>query len=400
MFSMPVALDRRMIDQFVGLIGAARWSDRMRSIEHRGAAGPRAGKAILQRYAVECALERLRRGVRAPTAAERRIELLVAEAVALASRLSASGLARWREELGTSLDGDNTLVPAFHKLRSATVQRKRGFDVRFAGLEDGASFDLLLRRDGTEAELACDVISAETGRSMHRETWFRLADRIDADLQTWLASHPGRYLLKMTLPAGLRAADGKECGLARLHGRIRQLLADSRRADHDEALVLRLDPLLLAGAQADDLGMLSGLRREFGPEAQLAVVAGDSGVFVLAARAGQENAVATAIRRRMADIAPRRLTGTRPGILAMFVEDTDRAEWRGLRDRLELEGETRQFLANPEARSVVAVSCTSRIELFGLAEPDAAPDGELRFRNPAHPAARSSALAPAVISSV
>ena len=123
-------------------------------------------------------------------------------------------------------------------------------------------------------------------------------------------------------------------------------------------------------------------------------------MFVLAARAGRENEVAVAIRRRMAAVAPVRLTGARPGILAMFIEDTDRLEWRHLREKLELEGETRQFLTLPEARRVVAVTCASRLELFGAGAPDAAPDGELRFRNPAHPAARTAALAPAVMSSV
>ena len=142
------------------------------------------------------------------------------------------------------------------------------------------------------------------------------------------------------------------------------------------------------------------MRQEFGPEAQLSVVTDERGVFVVAARAGREDEIAAAIRRRLAVVAPSRLTGTRPGILAMFVDDVDRAEWRGLRERLELEGETRQFLTFPEARAVVAVTCTSRMELFGITGPDAAPDGELRFRNPAHPAARSAALAPAVISSL
>ncbi|HYZ62450.1 MAG TPA: hypothetical protein VE650_08340, partial [Acetobacteraceae bacterium] len=99
-------------------------------------------------------------------------------------------------------------------------------------------------------------------------------------------------------------------------------------------------------------------------------------------------------------IGPARLTGSRPGILAMFIEDTDRIEWRLLRERLELEGQARQFLTHPDARAVVAVTCSSRLELFGLPEPDAAPEGELRFRNPAHPAAKTPALAPAVLSSM
>jgi hypothetical protein len=221
-------------------------------------------------------------------------------------------------------------------------------------------------------------------------------------LQAWLATHPGRYLLKMTLPRGLRAdtAPDSNVSLADLHGRITRLLGDRRRADHDEAAVLRLEPLLLAGAQASELGLMRGLREEFGHEAHLAVTAAGSGVFVMAARAGREDEVAEAVHRRMAQIAPSRLTGTRPGILAMFIEDTDRLEWRILRNQLRLEGAARQFLTRPEARNVVAVTCVSRQELFGVTPPDAAEDGELRFRNPSHPMARAPELAPAVMSSV
>ncbi len=398
----PQPPDRRMIEDFIDLADRSRWARRLHEIERQAAIGPRSGKAILQRHTVECALERLRSGAAPASVAERCVGRLASEAVALGEQLSATGRGRLRQELAAALEGDGTLVPLFHKLRCAVMQQARGFVVRFAGLEDGTGFDLLLARGGIEAEMVCDVVSAEEGRSVQRGAWFRLADRIDPDLQTWLAAHPGRYLLKMTLPDGLRDNDAAadEELLARLHERIRALLAGSSRAEQDAAVVLRLDPLLLAGARADELGILGPLRREFGPDAHLAVVATGGGVFVVAARAGRENEVAAAVRRRMATIAPARLTSTRPGILAMFIEDTDRAEWRGLRERLELEGEARQFLTDKAARAVVAVTCTSRLELFGHAEPDAAPDGELRFRNPAHPAARSAALAPAVLSSV
>ena len=57
-------------------------------------------------------------------------------------------------------------------------------------------------------------------------------------------------------------------------------------------------------------------------------------------------------------------------------------------------------MTNPEARPVAAVSFVSRLELFDVAEPDAAPGGELRFRNPSHPATGFAALAPAAMSSV
>lgn len=377
---------------FLDLAGPRLWRARLDALRARAAAG-REGRHLVTRHAIEFTLDRLTGGA-APRPHELPIAALAQEAAALARSLPTPARTRLREVVRAGLDGEATLVPLFHLLRTASLQRARGFDVRFAGLE-GDRHDLLIARNGMEAEIVCDVVSAEEGRDVHRGAWVRLVDRIDADLQTWLADHPGRYLLKLTLPQGLR---GDRDGLAALHGRIRGMLQSSLRADQDEAVVLRLDPLMLAAAQADETGLLSSLRRAFGHEAHLAVSASGGGMFVLAARAGRENDVAAAIRRRMAAIAPSRLTGTRPGILAMFVEDTDRAEWRHLHERLELEGEARQFLTEPGARRVVAVSCASRLELFGAA--DAVPDGELRFRNPAHPAARVAALGPAVLSSL
>lgn len=397
-------IDRAALDAFVDAFGPRVWRDHLAALQRGTAAQTRAGRALLQRHCIELTIERLRRSApRPPGPVERRIAALAADAVALANDLPAAARLRLCALLRRSLDEAGTLVPVFHLLRTAALQRSRGFAVTFAALEDEAPFDLLIWRDGVEAEVACDTVSAEEGHGVHRGAWFRLVDRIDPELQTWLAAHPGRYLLKMTLPQGLKAGIPPEAAggdaLASLHRRITGLLSQQRRADQDEAAVLRLDPLLLAAAQADESGLMPRLRREFGPEAHLAVTAAGGGVFVMAARAGRENEVAAAVRRRMAAIAPARLSGRRPGILAMFIEDTDRDEWRGLRERLELEGEARQFMTHPDARSVVAITCASRLELFGLPEPDAAPGGELRFRNPAHPAAKAPALAPAVLSS-
>ena len=84
----------------------------------------------------------------------------------------------------------------------------------------------------------------------------------------------------------------------------------------------------------------------------------------------------------------------------MFIDDLDQGEWRGLRDSLELEGAVRRCLTKSATRPVVAVSCATRFEMLGAAAPDAVAEGELRFRNPAHPAAKLAALAPAVLSSM
>lgn len=391
----------RAAARFAALAGAAAWEARIAEIRTAATAGRHLSRLARERHAIELILDRLRRAAPGlcPGPVERLIAALAAAAVRLAAALPPAGQDRLGRLLVAGLSGRGSLVPLFHLLRSAERQRARGFEVSFAGLADGAPFDLLLSRAGVQAELAADVVSAEDGRDVPRGAWFRLADRIDPDLQCWLAAHPGRYLLKMTLPQGLAVGDGAGDPLAQLHRRITALLAGQARADQDQAAVLRLDPLLLAGAQSEELGLISTLRREFGPQAHLAVTTAGGGVFVMAARAVREDDVAAAMRRRLQSIAPTRLSGERPGILAMMIEDTDRAEWRGLRERLDLEGEARQFLTRPEARSVVAVSCASHLEMFGLADPAAAQGGELRFRNPSHPAARHPALAPAVLSS-
>ena len=398
---MMTECDLQTVEAFVAMVGPKRWATRLAEIEREAARSQRVGRALVQWHAVEILIERLRRtpqNVALSIGARAMLELLQEALIAHAS-LSPDGKERMQAMLGAHLRHERNFVPFFHILRTAALQRSRGFVVRYAGFEDGAAHDLLIERDGAVAEIVCEVVSAEDGRDVHRGAWVQLMDRIDPDLQTWLSAHPGKYLLKLTLPQGLNAEEPR---LAALHGRISTMLREHRRADHDEACVLRLDPLMLAAAQSTvpegEPRLITSLRREFGHQAHLAMTSAGQGVVVLAARAGREDEVATAIRRRMAAIAPSRLSGRNPGILAMFVEDTDRTEWRYLRDQLQLEGEARHFLTHPEARCVVAVTCASRLELFGVTAPDAANDGELRFRNPAHPAARAPALAPAVVS--
>ncbi|WP_137125779.1 hypothetical protein [Roseomonas sp. HF4] len=382
---------------FVRIAGSRAWAARLADLAKRAQAGTLSGRAAQQRHALEFVLAR----AAAPGArlglAERRVLAFAQDAVKLARTLPEGPRARLRALVLEGLTGEQTLIPLFHLLRTAALHRARGFAVEFAGLAEDAPFDLRIARDGAVAEVVCETVSAEDGRPVHRGDWCALVDRVHPELQTWLAAHPGRYLLKMTLPEGLAGPDQA----AGLHARIMALLAAEKRQDASADAVLKLDPLLLAGAQAGT-ALPRTLREQFGPEAHLAVTAGPRGgsVFVMAARAGRENAVAGAVVARMRLAAESRLTGAVPGILSMFVDDLDKGEWRSLRETLELEGAARRFLTEPAARRVVAAACASRMEMFGMAPPDAAPDGELRFRNPSHPAGKSAALAPAVTSSV
>jgi hypothetical protein len=390
------------LDRFRALCGDKLWSRRLDDLGQRAASASLSGRAAQQRHALELILARLSdpAALFRATPAERRVTAFAREAVQLAETLPAGPRRRLRERIEAGLTGEATLVPLFHLLRTAALHRKRGFEVAFTGLAEEAAHDLLIRRDGAEAEVACEVVSAEEGRQVHRGDWCALVDRVNPELQTWLAAHPGRYLLKMTLPEGM----AEPAQVADLHARITTLLQSQRRQDSSADAILKLDPLVLAGAQAAVQGLPGQLRAQFGEEAHLAVMssapgaAGRGSVFVMAARAGRENTIAGAVCRRLDAAAETRLTGVRPGILSVFLEDLDRAEWRSLRDRMELEGAARRWMTTLPARHVVAITCSSRLELFGAAPPDGAPSGELRFRNPGHPAARLPSLADAVVS--
>lgn len=383
---------------FASLAGKRVW--RKRSAELAGRVSQRSleGRAAQARHALELLLARAAEAPsECPTLAERRALAFAEEAVRLAAALPTPARARLRERIEAALSGDETLVPVFHLIRTALMQRARGYEVAFTGLTDGTPWDLTIRNGETIAEIACETVSAEDGRALHRGAWCRLVDQVNPELQTWLAGHPGRYVLKITLPEGLSGPEG----LPALQRRIVDLLGTEKRADQSADAILKLDPLVIGAAQAG-VALPQHLRAQFGPEAHLAVTAspGGGGVFVMAARAGRENAISAAVVRRMAAAAPARLSGERPGIMAVFLDEVERGEWRGLRERLDLEGAVRRFLTEPAARSVVAATCASRMELFGMAPPDAAPDGELRFRNPTHPAAKRAELAAAVTSSV
>jgi hypothetical protein len=385
---------------FVRLCGAPLWRRRLAEIQDATRGQGLGARQAQQRFALELTLARLTDPASLARAShsERRVGALAREAVQVAASLPAAARRRFKDMVEAALTGDANLVPIFHLLRTAALHRARGFDVVFGGLRDGGAHDLDIARDGVAAEVACETVSADDGREVHRGDWCALVDRVNPELQTWLAAHPGRYLLKMTLPEGM-ATDEQ---VAELHRRISTMLAGQRRQEQAACAVLKLDPLMLAGAHVSATRLPATLRAQFGEEAHLAVTTapGSGSVFVMAARAGRENSIAGAVTRRLSAAAPRRLSGERPGILSVFVEDVDRLEWRGLRDRMELEGAARRWMTDAAARPVVAVTCASRMELLGIAPPDAALNGELRFRNPNHPQARNTALAAAILSSV
>ena len=259
---------QRALDAFVALAGARTWSARMAEIHRLAASGPRAGQAIRQRHAVELAIERLRGTLQRPASTtELHAARLAGEAVALAGALTRTASAAARAAAGGPVRRRHAraaVPPAADRRAAACARLPR----RLSRVWRTRLRDLLLARGNVEAEVVCEVVSAEEGRLVQRGAWSRLADRVDADLRAWLVA-PSR-----PLPAEDDAAAGpaRAVPLAAMHGRIRRLLETRGRRDHERQAVLRLDPLVLAGAVRTS-GLMPSLRREFGPEAHLSVTA-------------------------------------------------------------------------------------------------------------------------------
>ena len=57
-------------------------------------------------------------------------------------------------------------------IRTALLQHAPGFTVTFSGLDQNSPRSVLTRED-IEAEIACDVMTAEEGRGVHRGPWYR-----------------------------------------------------------------------------------------------------------------------------------------------------------------------------------------------------------------------------------
>src|SRR5215217_8918966 len=130
---------------FVALCGESAWSERVAELAARAQAGSLLGRIAQQRHALELTLARIadRTANSRAGAVERLLCLLAHEAVEMAAALPAASRGRLRDEILAGLTGEATLIPLFHRLRTAALLQRRSFSLRFDGIAEGASFDLL-----------------------------------------------------------------------------------------------------------------------------------------------------------------------------------------------------------------------------------------------------------------
>ena len=128
-------IDHDALDSFVEGFGQREWTDRLTELGLAAAKPTRLGRALQQRHIIELTIERWRKPGRnrSPSPGECCIGRLAADASRLFDALPGPARDKLRSCLRQAAEADNTLISAFHLLRTAALQRSRGFDVEFAG---------------------------------------------------------------------------------------------------------------------------------------------------------------------------------------------------------------------------------------------------------------------------
>ena len=142
--------DPATVDPFIALVGSSDGSERLAEIRDLASVGHALARPSANGMAWSSAWKNAaasrRHAVAWPNTLLGRI---AAEIPQIAAELTPRGRDGLIEQLRLGLSGQNTLIPVFHLIRTAMLQRSRGFTVAFSGLEDETPHDLLLERDRT-----------------------------------------------------------------------------------------------------------------------------------------------------------------------------------------------------------------------------------------------------------
>jgi hypothetical protein len=385
---------RGAIRQFMGLVGRPAWTARVRALENQIKRQPTLRHAIRRRYLLEMAFDQLDRRVRnrnetralpEQSAALAEIAGVIGDAAEI---LTKAGRATLQERLRAAFGDDGNLAEALHPFAVARRFLELGFTVAFPGLEKDTPHDLLVAKDGIDADVVCVAVGSDPGRAVNSDDWFQLIDLIDPALRAYVVDRPGRYLLKLSMPKGLSNAKA----IPGIRDAVLDLLSQNQRSARAESVVMKLDPLSMPANRVDQETLHQRLQAQFGPGASLAIGVDGESAFAVAGRSGKPDNIAAGVLQQMVDV-PRRFGGERPGLLFTLVDDVSAVEWTNLRDQMELEVAGRELLNRTENAPVHSVAFLSVADLVSAGPPGFARYRSLCVLNPKHPQADSEALA-------
>ena len=330
-----------LITEFFTIVGWANFKKRAESLREQVTKNPFFEPYFQERFALERELSRLHERRRRTNRfvcdfmdeRQNRLASFVAMVAGVQRHLSPGAKNRLAGMLRGALKDDRGLAPLASEMAMAAHLMTKGFDVFFNDLETGGGFDFLAAREGVEIEVECKHVSGDIGRRVHQRHVHQLGKLIYPLLNRKVERQPGGWLLKATVPDRLTGSDEQHQAISKIFERT---LETDRNYFEPSVCSLVIQPFSLADSPfsasspnsisqravmdfADE--RLGGSNKHviclFQPRRAAAVVVVDS---------SKPDKVLDGIYRQLKDSSRDQLSGTRPGLMCVHLEDVTESD--------------------------------------------------------------------------
>lgn len=287
------------------------------------------------------------------------------------------------------LQTDRGLQPLAFEMASAVDLSGRGFKLQFVDLESCERFDYLIRKDGVEAEFECKTVSYDLGRQVHRRVFERLGKQVfERGVSEFLTTSGPNIRIDLTLEARLPSG---EKPLARVVDMVASALRGNAATEPGLGRA-RASEWDIPG-RPDDLRQ-SDLKGTFdrGDDDHTLIAIGPRRAFALVASSEKPARLLQGVFRELRRVAREQLSGTRPGVIAVQIEDIRESDWVQLSHGSAIEAMTAAYFVTGRREHIHSVLYSSE-QLLHKAPGRAWLSGtRLVYRNPANAEAANPVL--------
>lgn len=406
-----------LLRRFVDITGRKPWQKRFDSFRQQIQRNPLIENHFLEKYPLELEMEAawalLESGgcFELPkSTAQAALYSFVAMTARVHQRLSQAGSHRLAGMIRSSLSEPCGFAPLQYEMTMAANLMHRGLDVEFYDIEHGGGPDFLAIRDGLEVEVELKTVSGDVGRKVHRPRLYQLAEHLYPAMNTALSRETDGHLVRVILPDRL---DGSDAQMQDLRDQIAEVLMAHSSKPGIEPFEIDYMTFALEGGpfERPSFGPWTGVGvREFVKELVgndneniLMVVSPGRTAVVVTVESRKNDSVMKSIQRTIKDAAKRQLTGTRPGVILVNLNDVTDGELLELAkadhsgDPTALQIATSQLLHRADWRHVHTLAYSVPGHVVQSSEPSS--DSILLssvqqmgstyvFKNPTHPLVR------------